>query len=64
MSGLHVTTFRHATLVYEDERNAAKTVRGIGWRGVCSCGEQSRVYASVRMAQAWGREHKRPERVT
>lgn len=56
----HRTSFRHATLTYQDERNSANTVRGIGFRGVCTCGEESRVYASVRMAQAWGREHKRP----
>lgn len=47
----------HATLTYQDERNAAKTVHGIGFRAVCSCGESSRVFASYRMASAWNREH-------
>ena len=50
-------TVEHATLVYQDERNAAKTVHGIGFRGSCSCGERSRVFASHRMASAWNRDH-------
>ena len=58
----------HATLIYQDDRNVAKTVRGIGFRGVCSCGERSRVFASHRMASAWNREHAatlhRPEQLT
>lgn len=60
----HRTSFRHATLTYQDERNSAKTVHGLGFRGVCTCGEESRVYASVRMAQAWGRDHKLSKRST
>ena len=50
-------TVEHATLIYQDERNAAKTVHGIGFRGACSCGERSRVFASHRMASAWNRDH-------
>lgn len=48
---------QHATLTYQDERNAARTVHGIGFRAACSCGESSRVFASYRMAAAWNRDH-------
>ena len=51
------TSVDHATFTYQDERNQAKTVRGIGFRGRCACGERSRVVASPAMARAWNREH-------
>ncbi len=51
------TSVEHATFTYQDERNAARTVRGIGFRGRCACGERSRVVASPAMARAWVREH-------
>ena len=53
----HRATIRHATLTYDDDRNAARTVRGIGFQCQCSCGESFRIRASMRMAQADKREH-------
>ncbi len=51
------TRIVHATLTYHDERNAADTVRGLGFRAVCECGDPFRVRASYRMARADLREH-------
>ncbi len=51
------TRVQHATFTYADERNAARTVRGIGFRGRCDCGMESRALASYAMARAWNREH-------
>ncbi len=51
------TRIVHATLRYHDERNAAKTVHGIGFRAVCECGEDFRVRASVRMARSDLKQH-------
>ena len=57
MQAAHKTCIEHATFSYDDERNQARTVRGIGFRGRCSCGEASRPLASVGMARGWLREH-------
>ncbi len=51
------TRVDHATFTYADERNHANTVRGIGFRGRCDCGAESRVVASYAMARGWNREH-------
>ncbi len=53
------TSVKHASFVYADERNQANTVRGIGFRGRCECGAESRPLASFAMARAWNREHVR-----
>ncbi len=47
----------HATMIYHDERNHARTVHGIGFRPRCDCGESFRVVASYGMARAALREH-------
>ena len=51
------TRVDRATFTNDDERNQARTVRGIGFRPVCDCGEPFRVAASYAMARAALREH-------
>ena len=51
------TRVDRATFTYDDERNSARTVRGIGFRPVCDCGAPFRVAASYAMARAALREH-------
>ncbi len=53
------TSVEHATFTYNDERNHAKTVRGIGFRPHCDCGASFRVVASYGMARAAIRDHLR-----
>ena len=53
------TRVERATLIYDDERNAARTVHGIGFRPVCGeCGALG-LTASYHMARGALREHVR-----